>query len=237
MLVYCLWGCSPKATETSNVVASPPPQVCCGGEVQPAASPKGPDIAIVDLGNINQGETVRSSFSVKNESAQAVQLSGELEYSLPCCFHPQAQFSELAPGQSGEVSFEFDSKFRPGIIDLFVTVPFSDGKNRQVYLKANVTESFKVWPTGMRFKNKGSKVPLIVSGDDLGSSFEVLEIFNPHPDRLKIEGPVKTERGLEYEGTWIASEQETEIFTLEVRTNHSLVPIFPVSIAPPGAKV
>ena len=234
-IALLLSGCSPKAPLEAQVKRSPP-QICCGGEVHPSAPSKAPDITTVDLGSITQGETARSSLSVKNDSDKPVSLNGELEYSLPCCFHPQAEFTELAPGQSGNISFEFDSKYRPGPIDLFLTIPLSNG-DRQVHLRAQVTESFKVWPTGMKFQKSGSKIPLKVSGDDLGQSFEVLEVFNPHPDKLRIEGPRKTEQGLEFEATWIGTDTEAEIFTLEVRTNHPLVPVYPVSIASPGGKV
>lgn len=237
LFVFALlfWGCAPKPPVKPEVEPSPP-QICCGGEVHPSASPKASDISTIDLGSISQGETVHSSISIKNESDKPISLVGELEYSLPCCFHPQAGFQEIEPGKSGNISLEFDSKYRPGPIDLFLTVPLSSG-DRQFHFRALVTESIKVWPTGMRFQKKGSKVPLRISGDDLGAGFEVLEVYNPHPNKLKIEGPRKTEQGLEFEGTWIGTETDAAIFTLEVRTTHPLVPVYPVSVAPPGAKV
>ncbi len=189
------------------------------------------------MGTLDQGDIFEHTFSITNESPQTLHPA-EVEYSYPCCVTPTLNFTSLAPGQKGELKVRFDSRFRGGPIDIFVQLPWREQSERQhFHIGGSVRESFKVWPTGLRFSKRGGEVPLVVSGEDLFETFKVLEIVNPFPGSVEVSQAKRSGNTLEYTVTWVGAEDTDQVFDLEVKTDHPKVPTFPVRVASPGAKV
>jgi Protein of unknown function (DUF1573) len=247
LLVFlCFSTVACQGPPPNPVMSTPSPtpevssQVCCGDELTDSTNEQSPSdmpIESVSMGDLEQGDLFEHTFVIKNETSQTLQPE-DMEFNYPCCVTPTLNFASLAPNETGELRVKFDSRFRGGPIDIFVQLPWKGTTEReQFHIGGRVRESFKVWPTGLRFTQIGGKVPLIVSGDDLFQTFNVLEIVNPCPDKVKVSEPKRSKDQLEYTVEWIGSATEAQLFDLEVRTDHPRVPVYPVRIAPPGTSI
>ncbi|NJL76399.1 MAG: DUF1573 domain-containing protein [Saprospiraceae bacterium] len=104
------------------------PTVSADGSVQPVqpAAPVGPTTSMTfaettfDFGTVKDGEKVRHVYKFKNTGKEQLVISNA-KGSCGCTV-PQWPQAPIAPGGSGEIIVEFDSKGKPGLQTKTVTI-------------------------------------------------------------------------------------------------------------------
>jgi len=82
--------------------------------VDAAAAPKAVvEPTKIDLGTIRMGETVEKSFTIRNEGDEPLEVS-KIQSSCPCLTITQPDDPNIAPGQSQEFPFVYDSEDKHG---------------------------------------------------------------------------------------------------------------------------
>ncbi len=93
----------------------------------PESPMKGSDPQAWDFGQIKKDKIVKHDFSVKNDSARTLTING---VTTSCgCTASEAKKKILAPGESTQISVEFNSKGYKGEVTQFVYVDTDDTEN------------------------------------------------------------------------------------------------------------
>jgi len=130
------------AVNTENTAVTPPPatEVTPGEEV---AAPTGPTTTIAfaetefDFGSVDQGEKVSHVYKFTNTGSEPLIISSA-KGSCGCTV-PKWPKDPIAPGQSGEIQVEFDSKGKKNQQNKKVTITANTNPPQSfIYLKGEV---------------------------------------------------------------------------------------------------
>jgi hypothetical protein len=119
IFLFILFGGGALLRFTGDKVQAPLPQ----GAVQPAEPAHGHLVfehGFFDFGTVTEGDIVKHTFKFKNDGAEKVKI---VKTDSSCgCTTASGELKEYAPGESGEMEVEVDTKGKKGIVVKTVTV-------------------------------------------------------------------------------------------------------------------
>ena len=142
-----LWACNPEAkqaTEEATASSASTPAVTTANETakeETPANPNGPVISFeekeFDFGNIKEGDVITHVFKFTNTGKEPLVIQNA---SAPCgCTVPKWPKEPIAPGASGEINVQFNSKGKSGQQNKVVSVVANTQPDvSTVTLKGNV---------------------------------------------------------------------------------------------------
>ena len=96
---------------------------------------------ILDLGIINQGQVIESSFTVTNKFNQPIEIT---KISAGCgCTTPDVRYGPLKVGESSTVKFTFNTANKSGRHTKSVTVQYRLGNNPEGHFVKKFTAFIK----------------------------------------------------------------------------------------------
>ena len=135
-LFFGTFGCAEETTENTTDPAASATTTTTDVAPTPVAEPELPATTAEfstmkhDFGKIKAGEKVEHSFSFKNTGNNPLKISN---VKPSCgCTTPDWTKEEVAPGQSGFIKVEFDSKGKTGVQNKTVTVTLNTEEKTQV---------------------------------------------------------------------------------------------------------
>ncbi|MCF7956814.1 MAG: DUF1573 domain-containing protein [Phycisphaerae bacterium] len=109
---------------------------------------------VYDFGKVEPNQKINGEFILTNEGKQPVKMKQKVRTSCSCVAMPTLEKLELAPGESGKLTFVYTTKTTPGTImqRLYIDVTEGSPKVLPLALKTEVQKVITVEPDTLTFK-------------------------------------------------------------------------------------
>ncbi len=110
--------------------------------------------SVYDFGKVEPKEKIKGEFILTNKGKKPVKMKKKVRTSCSCIAKPVLEKLELAPGESGKLSFEYTTKTTSGVVlqKLFVDVTSGTPKVLTLTLKSDVRKIITIKPEKSSFK-------------------------------------------------------------------------------------
>ena len=139
-----------------------------------------------DFGSIEQGDDVSHTFFLRNETGATVTFQQEPLVEMGCCIVAKLSPSEVAPGETAELSVKYQTRLRPGPFRWGIKIfPSQESFPSDFQIVGEVSQLLVVDPIQLNFETAGD-LDFQVSGVGLNRDYQLSRVTTNSP-HLTVE--------------------------------------------------